>query len=358
MQLNGFFRRSAKLPDFVGKPSESRDCRVERRFEAIAAFKNGLAVTASPNRSARGVRCLVLGAGGFIGKAVCDALVNEGAVVTGFGRSIPDVRNQEMTWLQANISDRDALAGALAKQDAVIHLVGTTDPERSNADPLADLSANAEVTISVLELARNAGLSRVVMASSGGTVYGPSYKTPIPETAPTNPISAYGVSKLASEKYLAVFGRLYGIEHCVLRISNPYGPGQSPMRRQGLVAAAVWRALRAEVFEIWGDGSVIRDLIYIDDVARAFVQALAYHGPETVLNVGSGVAVSVRHVVENVYAACGADVSLVRFRPGRPADVPCNVLATDLIGGELGWRPFVGWVEGLAKTIEWMKRTL
>ena len=137
---------------------------------------------------------------------------------------------------------------------------------------LGDLLANAASTIVLLEAARDAGVSRFVMASSGGTVYGPSQEVLIPETAPTNPISAYGASKLASEKYVAVFGRLYRIKHCVLRISNPYGPGQFATRRQGLVAAAIWSALHAKSFEIWGDGSVIRDFIYIDDGRASLCQ--------------------------------------------------------------------------------------
>jgi UDP-glucose 4-epimerase len=143
------------------------------------------------------------------------------------------------------------------------------------------LAVNAGSTISLMRYARDAGVGRIIFASSGGTVYGPSAGEPIPESAATNPISAYGVSKL-SEKYIAALGRLYTMKHRVLRIANAYGPGQSPLRRQGLIAVAIGRALRSSEFDIWGDGSVVRDLIFVDDVARAFARAIAYQGPEPV----------------------------------------------------------------------------
>jgi UDP-glucose 4-epimerase len=302
-----------------------------------------------------GTRCLVVGGGGFIGQAVCAALMRSGAGVTAFGRSVPEARNEDVTWIRGDADDAAALAAALERQDVVIHLAGTIDPERSNLDPLRDLAANAGITISLIKLAEEAGVRHIIFASSGGTVYGPTFWERIPESAPTNPISAYGVSKLAAEKYIAALGRLHEMKHRVLRIANPYGPGQSATRRQGLVGVAIGRALQLNAFEIWGDGSVVRDFVYIDDVARAFVRAIAYEGPQTVFNVGSGVGISVRHAVEYIYEACGADRSLIRFRPGRPADVPRNVLANDLIARETGWHPTVSWPEGIERTIAWMR---
>ena len=93
-------------------------------------------------------------------------------------------------------------------------------------------------------------------------------------------------------------------------------------------------------------------------VAQAFVRAIAYSGSETILNVGSSIGLSVRDVVESIYRACGADLSLIKFKPGRPADVPSNVLATDLISGEMDWRPVVGWDHGIVATIDWMRKLL
>jgi UDP-glucose 4-epimerase len=302
-----------------------------------------------------GARCLVVGGGGFIGMAVCAALARSGACVTAFGRSVPEVHNDDARWIRGDADDAGALAAALDGQEIVIHLAGTIDPERSNLDPLRDLAANAGTTISLIKLAGEAGVRHIIFASSGGTVYGPSFWERIPESAPTNPISAYGVSKLASEKYIAALGRLHEMKHCVLRIANPYGRGQSATRRQGLVGVAIGRALQSTAFEIWGDGSVVRDFVYIDDVAQAFVRAIAYGGAQTVFNVGSGVGISVRHAVEYIYEACGADRSLIRFRPGRPADVPRNVLANDLIAREAGWQPTVSWPEGIERTVAWMK---
>ncbi len=312
-------------------------------------------VTPRDTSALAGLRCLVVGGGGLLGQAICAALMQCRASVVGFGRTVPDVGNTDATWVRGDVGDEEALRAVLARQDVLIHLVGTVEPEKSNQEPLADLAANAGTTITLMRAAHDAGVRRIVFASSGGTVYGPSAAERIPESAPTDPISAYGVSKLASEKYIAAFGRLYGIKHAVLRIANPYGPRQPHTRRQGMVAVAVRRALNSEAFEIWGDGSVVRDFIFIDDVARAFVDVIAYEGPETVFNVGSGIGLSVRDAAEYIYRACGADPSLITFHPGRPADVPRNVLANDRMVRETGWRPTVDWAEGIERTIAWMK---
>jgi UDP-glucose 4-epimerase len=211
------------------------------------------------------MRCLVFGGGGFIGRAVSAALAQAGAEVIAFGRSNPfGVSDPRVRFKGGDVVDRAALADALSGAKVVVHLVGSADPEKSNSEPILDLTSNA------LEVAKGSSIRRVILASSGGTVYGPMDLLRIPESAPTNPISAYGVSKLAAEKYLAVFARLYGLEYCVLRVANPYGPGQSPLRRQGIVANAIWRALRGQKLEIWGDGSVVGDFCLYRRCRRGF----------------------------------------------------------------------------------------
>lgn len=307
-----------------------------------------------------GWRCLVLGAGGFIGTHLCRGLLAGGATVRGFGRSRPHAAARDgagldgMAWTTGHFSDRAALARALDGVDAVFHLIGGSVPESSNRDPEADLLASVPDTLHLLDLCRTSEVRRLVFLSSGGTVYGvPPDAGPIPESAPTNPISAYGVSRLAIEKYLGLYRHLYGLDSVILRVANPYGPLQSPHRRQGVVAAMAHCALTGRPLEIWGAGDVVRDFIYIDDVVAAIVAMLDYHGPHRVLNVGSGIGRSVAAIADDLERLLGRPLPR-RHRAARPADVPVNVLDIGRITGETGWRPRTAWPDGLAATLTWL----
>ena len=184
--------------------------------------------------SLSGTPCLVLGAGGFIGGHLCHALRAAGANVHGFGRkskfpeSMPPIR-----FTAAEFADRAALALAVDGVEIVFHLLGGTNPEVSNKDPIADLQASTLRSVQLLELCRSASVRKIVFVSSGGTVYGVPRQVPIAEDAPTEPISAYGINKLMTEKYLQLFRHLHGLESISLRVANPFGPYQSPFRRQG-----------------------------------------------------------------------------------------------------------------------------
>lgn len=302
-----------------------------------------------------GVTCLVLGAGGFIGSHLCHALVRAGARVHGFGRrpmfadALPPMR-----FTVGEFTDRAALAVAADGAEIVFHLLGGTNPEVSNKDPIADLQVNTVASVQLLELCRAAGVRKIVFVSSGGTVYGVPEAVPIPETAATNPISAYGINKLMVEKYLRLFTHLGGPRAVSLRVANPYGPFQSPFRRQGLVAALTHSVLAGRPVEIWGDGQVIRDFLYVGDLTEAMVAASLYDGPEHVLNVGSGIGRSVLDVMESVCAALGMRPASVIHRPARRADVPANVLDITRIQQALGWTPRTPWADGLRQTAGWM----
>ena len=305
-----------------------------------------------------GVACLVLGAGGFIGGHLCRALVAAGARVHGFGRrpafaeSLPPVR-----FTAGEFTDRAALALAVDGAEIVFHLLGGTNPEVSNKDPIADLQVNTVASVQLLELCRAAGVRRLVFVSSGGTVYGVPQTVPIPETAATNPISAYGINKLMVEKYLQLYARLGGPRALSLRVANPYGPFQSPFRRQGLVAALIETVLAGRPVEIWGDGQVVRDFLYVGDLAEAMLAASLYDGPETVLNVGSGVGRSVQDVVASISAALGRPPAAIMRKSARQADVPQNVLEVSRIERALGWSARTGWEDGLHRTADWIERT-
>ncbi len=302
-----------------------------------------------------GVRCLVLGASGFLGAAVVRALLRAGARVHGYSRRAPE-RERAIPWTLAALDDERALRRALAGQQVVFHLVGSSLPG-TVTDLAGDVRTHVTPTLRLLQLCADGNIRRLVFASSGGTVYGPAAQTPTPESAAPMPTTAYGLQKLVIEQYLDLCRRACGLDGIALRLANPYGPGQSPFRRQGVVAAMLHRALSGEPVEIWGTGEVTRDFIYVDDVASAFLAAALYDGPHRVLNVGSGVGRSLNELLADVSSALGLpSVDVVR-RAGRAADVPVNVLDTALIRRETGWRPRVGLAQGLAETAGWLRAT-
>ena len=303
------------------------------------------------------VSCLVLGAGGFIGSHLCHTLVAADARVHGFGHlpaypdSLPGIR-----FTPGSLTDVAALADALRGVEIVFHLIGSTLPDASNKDPAADVQLNTVASIRMMELCRKAGIRRIVFASSGGTVYGIPGSLPIPEDAPTNPISSYGINKLTIEKYLQLYTRLGGPRAVSLRIANPFGPGQSPLRGQGLIPAIMHKVLLGKPIEIWGDGSVIRDYVFVTDVTDALVAAALYEGCEPVLNIGSGIGRSILDVLGSICETLEWPSPQVVFRSGRQADVPANVLDISLAARALSWRPQTEWPKGLLKTATWIAR--
>lgn len=304
----------------------------------------------------KGLSCLVLGGGGFIGRSLIEGLSAAGARVRGFGHaSAFGEMPPEVPWVNGEFLDRVALARAVAGSEVVFHLLGGSTPESSNADPLSDLNAGAGGTLSLLEICRAEGVRKIVFASSGGTVYGIPRAVPILETAATDPISAYGVNKLAVEKYLHLYRFLHGIDHAILRISNPFGRYQNPWRRQGLVASTMLKLMTGAEVEIWGDGSVVRDYIYIDDLIDIFLRATLYEGPVRVFNAGSGVGMTVNEVVDGVARVLGVAEPRKIYKPSRPADVPVNVLDITRARTELGWAPATPWHEAVRATEGWLR---
>lgn len=301
------------------------------------------------------MRYSVLGAGGFIGTNLCQSLVRKGHSVRAFGRSqlFPKAM-QGCEWIQGDFSDPTSVAIAISGCDVVFHLVNATTPASANVDKVADLNANVASTLHLLDACRETGVRRVVFVSSGGTIYGIPDQVPTPETSPTNPITAYGISKLTIEKYLGLYEYLYRLEYRVLRVANPFGPYQTALKNQGVIAAFVRRALAGKPIEMWGDGNVIRDYLYIDDVVEALMLAATHDGSGRIFNIGSGEGRSLNDIVAEVGKLLRVEI-LVDRRPGRPVDVPVSILDSTLAAKDLNWRPRTVFEDGLGSTIAWMK---
>jgi UDP-glucose 4-epimerase len=300
-------------------------------------------------------RSLVLGGGGFLGGHLVEALQAAGVRVRVFDR-VPRRATtariaQNTEWCEGDFGNRGDVAGALSGCDVVFHLVATTLPRASNEDPVHDLESNLLPTVRFLDLALEHSVKKVVFASSGGTVYGHPRLVPVPETHPTQPLCSYGIHKLAIEQYLHLYHSLHGLAYCVLRLANPFGERQRTDASQGAVAVFLDLALRGEEVTVWGDGSAVRDYVYVGDVARAFCLAATYESPTGLFNIGSGRGHSVNELLAAIEDVLGRPVSR-RYVQGRPFDVPVNVLDTTLAARALGWQPNVAFRDGLERTLE------
>jgi len=299
--------------------------------------------------------CIVLGGGGFLGINLCRQLATAGYRVRAFGRRclFPDAL-RDVDWYQGDFNNGAALASAMQTYEIVFHLVHATTPQSANLDMKGDLEQNVVSTLALLDISRKLGIKRIVFVSSGGTIYGSPKQIPTPETAPTEPIAAYGVSKLAIEKYLAIHEILYGLEYRILRVSNPFGPYQIPVKNQGVISALLSRGLRRETIEIWGDGSVVRDYVFVADVIAALEAALNDSSSERVFNIGSGCGRSLAEVIACVEGILGTRLT-IDWRRGRSVDVPISVLAVERAATILGWTPTVSFESGLQRTLDWWR---
>ena len=302
------------------------------------------------------MRALVTGGSGFIGTHLVDRLVALGwkvRVLDLFDRRFgPAPAGVDL--VRADLSNEYAVREALIDVDVVFHLAWSTIHEVATREPLQDIEANVMPSVQLIDHCHSSGVQRVVFFSSGGTVYGPTQDLPITEAHPTYPINAYGITKLAVEKYLHMYYHLYGLEYVILRPSVPYGPGQDPRRRQGAINVFLYRVARGEPIEIWGDGSVVRDYFYISDLISAAVQAATVQGlDERVYNVGGGQGYSLNDLVEVIQKTTGREANIV-YQPGRRFDVPSVVLDTSRANSCLQWHPEVDLSEGVARTWKWI----
>jgi UDP-glucose 4-epimerase len=299
------------------------------------------------------VRVSIIGGFGFIGHHLAIYLSSLGYEITLFGRPAhKDSIGQFPRGTQfvfGDCANAVELEPAVAGANVVFHLVGNTVPASSNANPRFDVDAHVGPTITLLELCVRHGVDQVVFTSSGGTVYGIPCQVPIPESHPVMPISSYGIQKATIEHYLRLFHYLHGLRSTVLRISNPYGPGQNIARLQGLVGTVCDRILKHGVLEVWGDGSVVRDYIYIHDLLVAMAKVIGQEQGASIYNVGSGLGTSVNDVL-NTFVRLGINNLTVKYQPARKVDVPVNVLDIRRFSELFSWEPETKLIDGIRTT--------
>lgn len=301
------------------------------------------------------MRVLVIGGCGFIGSHIVDQLLNAGYSVRVFDRYPEKFRAplQGVEYVFGDIRDPMAIIEAMTNVGMVMHLVSTTFPGTADLDPQADVRDNILPTLNLLETMVKFGVTRLLYLSSGGTVYGIPDQVPTPETHPLRPINSYGIVKTAIEHYLELYRRTRGISPIIIRPSNPYGPRQGHTGVQGVVATFLSRILHKEPIEIWGDGSVVRDYLYVEDLARLCVMAAASDKTVT-CNGGSGRGTALSEIVARLQEVTGVALDPV-YRPGRAVDVPHSILDISLSRKEFDWKPEVDLAQGLTRTWDWLR---
>jgi UDP-glucose 4-epimerase len=301
-------------------------------------------------------KCLILGGSGFIGSAVCNQLLTEGwslKILNRLGAPLHQVlqTSNSIEWIKGDFRNSVVIKDALLGVDAVIHVISTSLPQESNENPISDVQENVIGTLSLLNEMVKSRVKKIVFASSGGTVYGRPQSLPITEKHPTEPEVSYGITKLSIEKYLYLYSRLHGLKPIILRLANPYGAHQRINRSQGVVAAFLHRALNKLPLEVWGDGTVTRDYLHVEDVATAFALALNYTGTEMIFNISSGIGTSLNDLIKTIELLVGHPIERNYFL-GRSFDIPVSVLANELAVNELGWCPSISLVDGLKRIID------
>ncbi len=298
---------------------------------------------------------LVLGGNGFIGSHLVDQLLKLGHKVRVFDQHprINQINLKKIDYQSGNFNDEQSVKAALQGIEIVYHLISTTVPSTSNLNPMADVQCNLIGTIRLLESMRNHNICKIVYFSSGGTIYGNSTELKISEEHSQNPICSYGIVKLSIEKYLLMYKELYSIEPLILRISNPYGPGQRNCEVQGLIGAFLRNITEGKSIEIWGNGEVVRDYIYISDVIDACELAIEKN-LSGIFNIGTGKGYSVNQVIDLIKKVYPSKFN-ISYKEKRNFDVERAVLDIQKANMIIGWRPKVTLEFGLIKYIEWLQ---
>ena len=302
------------------------------------------------------MKALIVGGNGFIGSHLADRLVADRwqVVVLDLYERRYDQIPEQVQFIRGDLNQLYLVREALIGVDVVFHLAWASIHEISNQDPAADVHSNLIPSIQLIDACRRSNVKRIVFTSSGGTVYGLAEELPIDENHGLNPVTAYGVTKLAVEKYLHMFHHLHGIDYAVIRPSVPYGPRQNPLGRQGAVAVFLYRTAKGLPITIWGDGSTSRDYFYVTDLVDALIAAATRPlDRDRVFNIGGTEEVSLNRLLTLVQRVVGREAD-VNYVLERKFDAPHIVLDTRRASQVLDWQPRFQFERGLELTWKWM----
>ena len=313
-----------------------------------------------------GKQVLVTGGLGFMGFNLVQRLLRADAHLRVLSRSWPPILGSVETvldgarFLHGDIRDAAVVEEAVEGCDLIFHLAGKSGAAASNASPLEDLDVNARGLLTLLDACRRLSPKVKVVFPSSRLVYAANKNLPIPETAPTAPLSIYGVHKWASEQYLLLYERLYDIRTTILRITNPYGPFQRPEQKSyGVVNWFIHQAMHNQPLTVFGRGEQLRDYVHIDDVVDALLTAGIAPGSDgMIFNVGSGRGVSFLQMAEVIVHAAGRGTIKHVEWPVDQAIVETGdfVADTSFIEGRLGWKARIPFELGIQDVVAKYRR--
>ena len=300
----------------------------------------------------------IFGATGFLGRHLTYRLCERRSPVRAVSRNFDGEFNSSFRNLaeivEADLYDSDSMISALQGLETVVQLISTSNPSMKNDRIIEDITENVVSNVEFLQQCVSAQVKRFIFLSSGGTIYGPGAAIPTPEIHPTNPINSYGITKLMAEKYIQLFGHVDGLEYVILRVANPFGPGQTFRKGQGLVPAVIDRWKAGLPVKIYGNGDARRDYIFVKDVIEALEAAIDLEGsPQLVLNIGSGKSASINEVLDAIESVVGSELKR-EYIEARDTDVDVTCLDISQANKQLNWRPATEFADGLKITVNSM----
>ncbi|MCF7860272.1 NAD-dependent epimerase/dehydratase family protein [Patescibacteria group bacterium] len=299
---------------------------------------------------------LVSGGAGFIGSTLVDALLLQGHKVTVLDSLVSgrrDYVNKAADFWELDILD-DTLSERFlsSKFDFVYHLAAQIDVRISVENPVLDNRINVLGGLNVLEAARLSGVKKVIMASTGGAIYGETTEIPTPETATAYPLSPYGIHKLTLEKYLNYYYQVYKLDYSILRFSNVYGPRQYKGGEAGVIAIFTEALAHDKPCIVYGDGKQTRDYVYVDDVVAALIKALKinYQGE---INISTAQEIDIWQMIAAIEKAANKKLQ-TSLAPARPGEQNRSCLSNRLAQDILDWQPQVSFTDGISRTYQWV----
>ena len=306
------------------------------------------------------MKILITGGAGFIASHIADEYINLGHEVfildnlsTGFKENV----NPKATFINADICDKSLTELFEAQQfDVVNHHAAQMDVRKSVADPTFDANTNILGTINLLQNCAKYGVSKFIFSSTGGAVYGEQEYFPADEKHHTSPLSPYGISKLAVEKYLFFYNKQYGLNYSVLRYANIYGPRQNPFGEAGVIAIFTSKLLAGEQPIINGDGTQTRDYVFVKDVVKANVKVLEDKNSD-ILNVGTGIETNVNEIFNTLNRIIN-NGQIEKHGPAAPGEQLRSVITSNKFYNKFNWRPSIKLEDGLKETVKFFETKL
>ena len=306
------------------------------------------------------MKILVLGAAGFIGKNLAIKLSEfENNEITLVDRkleyfdTLKEINLSNTEFKELNFDTDTDFDSILHDKEIVYHLISTTNVSNSNKKIAEEITDNVIATTKLLDACVRCKIKKVIFISSGGTVYGSNPNCPLNEDDQTYPISSYGLQKITIEKLLYLYKHTYGLNYKVIRLANPYGPYQSTNGTLGVITTFIYKSLKNDPIHIYGDGSIVRDFIYIDDAINGILNITNDESQFDTFNLGSGIGKSIKEILELIEDKLNMKPNII-FKPARLGDVPVNYLDISRYEKLYGKANLINLEEGIRRTAKYI----